>query len=78
MISTVLLWIAGVILGLAWFSRIIDAAIGMPKVANISKPEWGVRPNENAPRVSIIVPARNEGEHIAETLRRLMELDYPN
>ena len=78
MTSSVLLWTAGIILGLAWFSRIIDAAIGMPKVTNISKPEWDLRPNQSAARVSIIVPARNEEEHLAETLRRLMALDYNN
>ena len=33
-------WIAGTILALAWFSRIVDAALGMPSVADISQPEW--------------------------------------
>ena len=33
-------WIAGTILALAWFSRIVDAALGMPSVADISRPEW--------------------------------------
>jgi cellulose synthase/poly-beta-1,6-N-acetylglucosamine synthase-like glycosyltransferase len=58
-------WIAGTILALAWFSRIVDAAIGMPSVADISKPEWDRNPvagnlASGNPRVSIIVPARNE------------------
>jgi hypothetical protein len=54
-------WIAGTILALAWFSRIIDAAIGMPSVANITNPEWNRNPVAAAgnPLVSIIVPARN-------------------
>jgi glycosyltransferase involved in cell wall biosynthesis len=78
-------WIAGTILALAWFSRIVDAAIGMPSVADISQPEWDRRPvtsSEGAavlsPRVSIIVPARNEEGDIELSLTRLLELDYDN
>ena len=59
-------WIAGTILALAWFSRIVDAALGMPVVADVSRPEWDrnpVRASGN-PRVSIIVPARNEEEEV--------------
>jgi glycosyltransferase involved in cell wall biosynthesis len=68
-------WIAGTILALAWFSRIVDAAIGMPSVADISTPEWDREPASN-PRVSIIVPARNEEEDIEASLRALLALDY--
>jgi glycosyltransferase involved in cell wall biosynthesis len=70
-------WIAGTILGLAWFSRIVDAAIGMPSVADVSKPEWDRNP-PGSPRVSIIVPARNEEEDIESSLRALLALDYDN
>ena len=80
-------WIAGGILALTWFSRIVEAAIGMPHVADIARPEWDRRPtNANGepvvghsqPRVSIIVPARNEAEDIRETLLHLLALDYSN
>jgi glycosyltransferase involved in cell wall biosynthesis len=88
-------WIAGAILALAWFSRIVDAAIGMPSVADISQPEWDRTPvaasgnlasstlasaslASGNPRVSIIVPARNEEETIEQSLTRLLELDYDN
>lgn len=73
-------WIAGSILALAWFSRIVDAALGMPKVADIARPEWDRVPAtpRGDPRVSIIVPARNEEWHIRETLVRLLALDYSN
>jgi glycosyltransferase involved in cell wall biosynthesis len=75
-------WIAGTLLALAWFSRIVDAAIGMPSVADISQPEWDRNPVAPAglehPRVSIIVPARNEEDDIEQTLNRLLELDYDN
>jgi glycosyltransferase involved in cell wall biosynthesis len=73
-------WIAGAILGLAWFSRIVDAALGMPSVADVSRPEWDRNPVTPAgnPRVSIIVPARNEEQNIERALRTLLALDYDN
>ena len=73
-------WIAGIILALAWSSRIIDAALGMPSVADVSLPEWDRNPVSPAgnPRVSIIVPARNEEESIEKALNTLLALDYDN
>jgi glycosyltransferase involved in cell wall biosynthesis len=83
-------WIAGTILALAWFSRIVDAALGMPSVADISRAEWDRDPvsasgsllsgnlSSGNPRVSIIVPARNEEEDIEQSLTRLLQLDYDN
>jgi glycosyltransferase involved in cell wall biosynthesis len=78
-------WIAGTILALAWFSRIIDAALGMPKVVNISTAEWNRNPvwasgnlAAGNPLLSIIVPARNEERDIEQSLARLLELDYDN
>ena len=73
-------WIAGIILALAWFSRIVDAALGMPSVADVSRPEWDRNPVLPAgnPRVSIIVPARNEEDSIEQALRTLLVLDYEN
>jgi cellulose synthase/poly-beta-1,6-N-acetylglucosamine synthase-like glycosyltransferase len=73
-------WIAGTILALAWFSRIVDAALGMPSIADVSRPEWDRSPVTPAgnPRVSIIVPARNEEETIEASLNSLLALDYDN
>ena len=71
-------WIAGCVLGLAWFWRLVDAALGMPKIADISRPEWDRQPPPAIPRVSIIVPARNEEADIEATLTRLLALDYDN
>lgn len=70
-------WIAGCILGLAWLSRLIAAGMGMRKIPDISRPEWDRMP-PNAPSISIIVPACNEAEDIAQTLNQLLALDYPN
>jgi glycosyltransferase involved in cell wall biosynthesis len=73
-------WIAGTILALAWFSLIVDAALGMPSVADVSLPEWDRNPVSPAgnPRVSIIVPARNEEDSIEQALNTLLALDYDN
>jgi glycosyltransferase involved in cell wall biosynthesis len=72
-----LLWIAGCILALAWFSRIAEAALGVPRIADISRPHWDRQPS-NHPRVSIIVPACNEEEDIEQGLSGLLALDYDN
>ena len=73
-------WIAGGILAIAWFSRIVEAAFGMPHIADIARPEWDSKPAtpNGEPRVSIVVPARNEEEHIRQTLLQLLDLDYSN
>jgi glycosyltransferase involved in cell wall biosynthesis len=73
-------WISGIIVALAWASRIVDAAIGMPSVADVSRPEWDRNPVVPAgnPRVSVIVPARNEEDTIEQALRTLLALDYDN
>ena len=70
-------WIAGCVLGLAWFWRLIDAAIGVPKIADISGPEWDRNP-PGGPKVSIVVPACNEAADIEATLARLLALEYDN
>ncbi|PYX24125.1 MAG: family 2 glycosyl transferase [Acidobacteria bacterium] len=72
-----LLWIAGSILALAWFSRIAEAALGVSSIADISKPHWDRQPS-NHPRVSIIVPACNEEADIEQGLSGLLALDYGN
>lgn len=70
-------WISGCVLALAWFSRLADAAIGMRKIADIARPEWDRQPS-GRPRVTIIVPARNEEADIERTLTNLLALDYDN
>jgi cellulose synthase/poly-beta-1,6-N-acetylglucosamine synthase-like glycosyltransferase len=70
-------WIAGCALGLAWLWRLADAAVGVPKIADISGSGWDRRPPAN-PRISIIVPACNEVADIEATLARLLALEYDN
>jgi glycosyltransferase involved in cell wall biosynthesis len=50
----------------------------MPKVDDITRPEWDLASGESAPRVTIVVPAKNEAECIEQCLRSLLAQDYPN
>ncbi len=80
--------IIGGLLGVVWLSRVIDSALGLPKVADITRPEWDREADGNAdgkagrlaaiPSVTIVVPARNEEESIEQCLSSLLALDYPN
>jgi glycosyltransferase involved in cell wall biosynthesis len=59
----------------------VASAVNTPKIAEISRPEFDVSPLDDAgkvPRVSIVVPARDEAEHLEAALRSLLELDYPD
>jgi len=73
-------WIVGGVLGLVWLSRLVGAGLGMRRLADLSQAQWDRTPAgpSQDPRVSIIVPARNEGDHIEQTLLRLLRLDYAN
>jgi glycosyltransferase involved in cell wall biosynthesis len=73
-------WVAGSILALFWFERLAEAAFGMRNIPDISLAGWDRKPilPNGAPPVSIIVPARNEGENIEPTLIQLLALDYDN
>ena len=70
-------WPAGVLLALAWVSRVIDSGLGARTMANISRPEWDRSP-EGAPKASVIVPARNEQATIRQTLESLLRQEYQN
>jgi glycosyltransferase involved in cell wall biosynthesis len=72
--------VAGAIIGGSWLYRFIEAAIGMPSVADIGKPEWDrdVVRELGPPSVLVVVPARNEGAAVEQCLRSLLALDYPN
>ena len=76
-----LVWFSSIFLGTIWLSRLFAAGLNMNKIAEISRPEYDVAPVDasgRVPRVSIVVPARNEGEHIEAALLSLGQLDYPD
>src|SRR4051794_24581150 len=68
-------WITGMLLAAVWLWQLGNVVFGMSKVIDISKPEWDAAPAE-LPRLSVIVPARNEAEHIRACLTSLLSLDY--
>jgi glycosyltransferase involved in cell wall biosynthesis len=71
-------WAAGVVLALAWLSRVIDARRGMRSVADLAEPHWDRAAAPGCARVSVIVPARDEEETIEQNLLSLLAQDYPN
>ncbi len=82
-ISEGFFWTTGLLLALAWLDRARDAFSGMPGVADISRPEWDCVPRRTgypneAPRLTIIVPARNEEQKVEAALESLLRLDYPD
>jgi glycosyltransferase involved in cell wall biosynthesis len=71
-------WILGLFLGTVWLSRVAIVWWNRNTVADISRPEYAGGDDQALPCVSIIVPARNEAEHIESALRSLLQLDYPD
>jgi glycosyltransferase involved in cell wall biosynthesis len=75
------LWMAyGVLLAAVWLAAWVSVVRGLPRVANISRPEWDREPEKRGaqPSVLVVVPARNEGVKIEQCLRSLVALDYSN
>lgn len=71
----------GVLLAAAWWSRLVAAAVNTRKIADVARAEFDAQPSNatgGVPRVSIVVPARDEAEHIEAALRSLLQLDYPD
>jgi glycosyltransferase involved in cell wall biosynthesis len=75
---TTVWWVWGLLVGAAWFYKLIECALGMPKVPDIALPEWQLDPSAQQPLVSIIVPALNEEEKLEAALGSLLKLDYQN
>jgi glycosyltransferase involved in cell wall biosynthesis len=74
-------WCSSVFLGVVWLSRLLAAGLNMRKIVEISRPEYDTPPLDGSgrvPCVSIVVPARNEAEHIETALLSLLQLDYPD
>jgi glycosyltransferase involved in cell wall biosynthesis len=73
-------WIAGTVLAVIWLSRVVDTSLGVRTLVNITRPEWDRNPATPSgnPRVTIVVPARNEEVSIRQALSQLLALDYDN
>jgi len=70
--------LAGAGLGATWLYHAEAARRGMRQIADLTHPEHAVAPETKLPRVSIIVPARNEAEMIEAAVRSLLAIDYPD
>ncbi len=88
-----LTWILSGFLAAVWLSRVAIVWINRKSVADISTSEYDIPSKSPTPpkeggrghpdlhramRVSVIVPARNEAEHIEAALLSLLQLDYPD
>jgi len=70
-------WLFGVPLALFWLRSVIDAAFGMRTLQDVTESAWDYQP-QSPKRISIVVPARNEQEHLERALTALLDLDYPD
>lgn len=64
------------LIALAWLWKFLGAARGLPRIPNLCAERYNRTP-EGSPAITVIVPARNEAEHIAATLESLLAQDYP-
>lgn len=71
----ILWWLLGGVLAAVWVDRVQDAVRGMRSVADITLPEWDRRLG-HTPSVSIVVPARDEQEHVEAALKSFAAQDY--
>jgi glycosyltransferase involved in cell wall biosynthesis len=69
--------ISGTGLGAVWLYHALAARQGMRQIADLSRPEYSAS-GVPLPRVSIIVPARNEEGMIEAAVRSLLAIDYPD
>lgn len=69
-----------------WFVHLAQAAFGIRTLVDLNSTEFDVKAEEitsaergyATPKVTIVVPARNEAHTIEPALRSLRHLDYPN
>jgi len=71
-------WIYGCSIAATTLLSVLDFATGIPRVPDLTRPQWDTWPESKHPRVSVIVPARNEAEGIGACLGSLAAQDYDN
>jgi hypothetical protein len=72
------IWLlGGLLLGVDWLRRSLTAVFGMRKLVDVSAAKWEHSVSKSLPKISIVVPARNEAANIEQCLRSLVDQDYP-
>jgi glycosyltransferase involved in cell wall biosynthesis len=71
-------WASGAVLATTWVYHTLAARRGIAQIADLTQPEYAVAAGKKMPRVSIVVPARNEAAMIETAVRSLLALDYPD
>ncbi len=70
--------LSGFGLGATWLYHTLAAFRGIPQIPELTRSEHAVSAATWLPRVSIIVPARNEAAMIECAVRSLLTIDYPD
>lgn len=65
------------LIALFWIWKAIAAARGLPRIPDITLPQYDLAPDGN-PSLTVIVPARNEAADVAACLESLLQQDYAN
>jgi len=68
-------WIYSGVAGVLMLFFALDTWFGMGKLASLDRPEWDAAP-VSGPRVSVIVPARDEEAGVRACLESLLAQDY--
>lgn len=79
-----LLLIGGWLLAVIWGWHTLQAILGMPSLQELTDEKWDIpaeairskKSGEQPPRVTIVVPARNEERMIEKAMRSLVAIDY--
>jgi glycosyltransferase involved in cell wall biosynthesis len=72
-----MLWyLAAAIVLLVWMSVVVEGARGLPRIPHLSDLDASADPAA-LPRLSVVVPARNEATWIGKCLQSLLMQDYP-
>ena len=71
-------WIYGSVIGAAMLVIVVIAYLGLRRVDDLTDPRFDQWPPAPHPRLSVIVPAKNEEEAIGACLASFLEQDYDN
>ncbi len=66
------------LIALTWLALALAAARGLPRIPNLLRSQYDLPATPASPRLTVIVPARNEQQDILPTLESLLGQDYPD